>query len=573
MSTILIVDDEPMNRKLLATLLGYDGYRIVEAADGAEALDVVRKERPALVLTDIVMPTMDGYEFVRQLRRDADVAHTPVMFYTANYFEREARGLATACGVFHVLTKPAERETILRTVRAALASTLVANAPALNMAEDGFGGEHLRLMTDKLSAKVNELEATKQRLHALVAIGQQLSLHVHIEPLLTAFSRAAREVIAARIAAVGILADDEQTFSRIVVAGIGDAQVPPELRAPQARSATPLGIAIARRGVYRSSDALLRIGTVGGDDGSQVKTFLGAAISLGDRILGSICVGGKLGADAFTDEDEQIAVSLASQLAVAYENAHRLQKVEEENVELERRVALRTAELERSNEELEQFAYVASHDLQEPLRMVASFTQLLSRRYAGRLDSDADEFIGYVVEGAERMKALITDLLAYSRVNARGAPPMQVAADRPLQRALANLAPAIDEQQAVVTVDPLPTVLVDEAQLVQLFQNLIGNAVKFHGETPPAVHVAAECRGGECLFSVRDNGIGIEPQYANQIFVMFQRLHSRSAYPGTGIGLAICKRIVARLGGRIWMESMPGAGTTFFFTLPSALEA
>jgi light-regulated signal transduction histidine kinase (bacteriophytochrome) len=247
--------------------------------------------------------------------------------------------------------------------------------------------------------------------------------------------------------------------------------------------------------------------------------------------------------------------------------------VEEENVELERRVALRTAELERSNEELEQFAYVASHDLQEPLRMVASFTQLLSRRYAGRLDSDADEFIGYVVEGAERMKALITDLLAYSRVNARGAPPMQVAADRPLQRALANLAPAIDEQQAVVTVDPLPTVLVDEAQLVQLFQNLIGNAVKFHGETPPAVHVAAECRGGECLFSVRDNGIGIEPQYANQIFVMFQRLHSRSAYPGTGIGLAICKRIVARLGGRIWMESMPGAGTTFFFTLPSALEA
>jgi light-regulated signal transduction histidine kinase (bacteriophytochrome) len=202
--------------------------------------------------------------------------------------------------------------------------------------------------------------------------------------------------------------------------------------------------------------------------------------------------------------------------------------------------------------------------------MVASFTQLLSRRYVGRLDGDADEFIGYVVEGAERMKALITDLLAYSRVNAPAAPPKQVAADTPLRQALANLAPAIDELHAVVTVDQLPTVLADESQLVQLFQNLIGNAVKFHGEAPPAVHVTAECRDREWRFSVRDNGIGIEPQYADRIFVMFQRLHSRSAYSGTGIGLAICKRIVARLGGRIWMESTPGAGATFFFTLPSA---
>jgi len=155
-------------------------------------------------------------------------------------------------------------------------------------------------------------------------------------------------------------------------------------------------------------------------------------------------------------------------------------------------------------------------------------------------------------------------------VNAQGAPPKPVPADRPLRRALASLAPAIDEQQAVVTVDHLPTVLADESQLVQLFQNLIANAVKFHGEAPPAVHVAAEGRGGEWLFSVRGNGIGIEPQYTDRIFVMFQRLHSRTAYPGTGIGLAICKRIVDRLAGRIWMESTAGAGTTFFFTLPSA---
>jgi len=232
--------------------------------------------------------------------------------------------------------------------------------------------------------------------------------------------------------------------------------------------------------------------------------------------------------------------------------------------------ALRAAhdELARSNSELEQFAYVASHDLQEPLRMVASYTQLLGKRYAGKLEGDAKEFMAYIVDGAGRMKQLIEDLLAYSRVGTRGKEFRPVKLDTVVGRARVSLRAALDETGGELTNDPLPEVVGDDMQLFQLMQNLAGNALKFHGAAPPRVHVSAVEKEREYVISVQDNGIGIDPQYFERIFMVFQRLHDKGEYPGTGIGLAICKKVVDRHGGHLWVESQPGKGSCFKFSLP-----
>jgi signal transduction histidine kinase len=228
----------------------------------------------------------------------------------------------------------------------------------------------------------------------------------------------------------------------------------------------------------------------------------------------------------------------------------------------------RTEELTRSNIELDRFASVVSHDLQEPLRMITAYVHLLQTQYAGKLDKDADEFISFAVDGTKRMQVLINDLLAYSRLDTRGKEFAATDCNMVLMRTLLNLKTAMDESGARVTHDQLPTVVGDELQLGQLFQNLIGNAIKYHGPRPPEIHVGCEQDGPVWRFAVRDNGIGIEPEYAERIFVIFQRLHTRHEYPGTGIGLAICKKIVERHRGKIWVESEPGKGSTFYFTLP-----
>jgi len=284
--------------------------------------------------------------------------------------------------------------------------------------------------------------------------------------------------------------------------------------------------------------------------------FVGFPLIAGEALLGVLAGFSQVA----LPDDTMTAVGSISD-AIAFGVARRRAEIELDE---------RARELARSNADLEQFAYVASHDLQEPLRIVASYTQLLARRYKGKLDHDADEFIAFAVDGVTRMQRLIRDLLAYSRVGTRGRELGSVSLDKVLANALDNLRQALDDTGGQVTHEPLPEVTGNEGQLTQLFQNLIGNALKFHGPAPPRVHVSVRKERTEWRFAFEDNGVGIEHQYFDRIFIIFQRLHSIEKYPGTGIGLALCKKIVEKHGGRIWVESEPGRGTTFIFTLPLA---
>ena len=294
--------------------------------------------------------------------------------------------------------------------------------------------------------------------------------------------------------------------------------------------------------------------------------------------------GGKLDASSLagiTSRDEigilaSVFTLMTNRIKEAMEDLRRLNRelqVSERDLKmhrdhLEELVKARTAELTRSNAELGMFAYVASHDLQEPLRMVGSYLQLVDTRYREKLDAEAREFIEYAVDGAKRMQVLINDLLAFSRIGTQGQAFQPADCEAVLQTAMRNLQLAIRESGAQITHDPLPTLMGDATQLAQLFQNLIGNALKFRREESPEIHIRAGLKDGIWCLSVRDNGIGIEAKYFDRIFVVFQRLHGRVAYPGTGIGLAICKKIVERHGGTIWVESEFGKGSTFHFTIP-----
>jgi light-regulated signal transduction histidine kinase (bacteriophytochrome) len=261
---------------------------------------------------------------------------------------------------------------------------------------------------------------------------------------------------------------------------------------------------------------------------------------------------------------------LVKEHTVEFEDLNKQLKRElAERKRAEEKVKESLEELERSNTELEQFAYAASHDLQEPLRMVTSYAQLLEKRYKDKLDDDAKDFINYAVGGATRMQKMIDGLLLYSRIQTRGKHFVPIDCSSVVAQAISNLKIHIDETHAIVESDDLPTINADEMQLIRLFQNLIDNALKFHGSEVPRIHISASGRGNKWMFSISDNGIGIDSKYKDRIFVIFQRLHGEEEFPGTGMGLAICKRIVERHSGQIWVDSDLGQGATFYFTIPS----
>ena len=316
-------------------------------------------------------------------------------------------------------------------------------------------------------------------------------------------------------------------------------------------------------------DALAKVPVLPDEEVKKKMDFLAALASF----LGQSGVT-KLNLQGLMDQQEQNIRERTQDLKDAQiATLNMMQDAEEarqaaENANAELKVMME--ELERSNTELQQFAYVASHDLQEPLRMVSSYTQLLERRYKDKLDEDAHDFINFAVDGANRMQRLINDLLAFSRVTTRGKEFVPTDLSSVLGEAMANLQQRVEETHALIINDDLPTLPVDRSQIIRLFQNLLDNGTKFCGTEAPRIHISAEEQKKEWRFCFRDNGIGIDPQYKDRIFIIFQRLHAKGDFPGTGIGLALCKRIVERHGGNIWVESKPGEGAAFYFTLPKA---
>jgi signal transduction histidine kinase len=420
---------------------------------------------------------------------------------------------------------------------------------------------------DKTQAHARE-EAAQAQIELLNHVGEILSAELNLDTLLPAIVEAGTDLSGADM---GIF------FSEGVVEGVRKFALRCASGIPLPDASTRLGEDAVMDGMQFSWRKILRCSDLADSpfesNDAWIKSVaeklsLGSCIALPvmsrpGAVLGVVLFG-RRSCEQFSEREESVAISLASQAAIAIDNARLFTMAEQER----RRLEAARQILQRSNEELRQFAYVASHDLQEPLRTVASFTQLLVSRYSNVGDSDAAEFVAYIVDGVERMSSLIHDLLQYSSTGAsKTLPTAPASVEGALAEVLFALSASIDASSAAITYDHLPEVWVENRSLITLLQNLIGNAIKYRGDKTPRIHVSAEASDANWRFSVRDNGIGIPAEYRERIFGIFKRLHGKEI-PGTGIGLAICQRIVQWHGGDIWVESEAGSGSIFYFTLP-----
>jgi PAS domain S-box-containing protein len=500
---ILVVDDRPANLLAMRKVLARVEAELIEAGNGNDALVLCLDHEFALILLDVDMPGMDGYELAELLRGEPKTAQVPLIFVTASYSDEVHRRRGYGVGAVEYIQKPVD-DFILR--------SKVAVFLELYLSRKGLEAELARSETMAAALKDGEarLRVSEQKFRNLVENTADMIWEIDCDGRFTYVSPRSLDLL-------GL--DPTDLMGRTLAS----------LCRPEDSSRISLALLNGNHRVEVALEAA---------DGHRVHTecsvvpFLDAAGTL-------------IGHRGIT-RDISIRKKVQAELA------------------------RKTAELERSNADLEQFAYVASHDLREPLRMVNSFLGLLERRIAGTLDDECREFIAFAKEGAQRMDHLILDLLDYSRIGRNALPEQPVPLGRSLDTALANLTVAIAESGAEVAVaTDMPSLCVDDVEFVRLFQNLVANAIKYrHPERAPRIVVSARHEDEEWVFAVRDNGMGIEPQYFNRIFQIFQRLHTRGEADGTGIGLAVCKRVVSRYRGHIWVESVPGEGSCFCFTIP-----
>jgi PAS domain S-box-containing protein len=504
---ILLVDDTPDNLVSLEAALYGLGEQLVMASSGKEALRHLLNDDFAAILLDVRMPEMDGFETAELIRSRPRSRQTPIIFLTG-YKNEEHLFRGYDLGAVDFLFKPIVPEVLRSKVAV--------------FVELGRTSAKLKEQADTLRKQAEILKKAEQKFRALLEAAPDAMVMCHDDGQ--------------------IVMVNSQTE---VLFGCGRDN----LLSRNIRSLVPEWE--FQRPAETDSEKLQP-----GDIGRELHAV---------REDGSTFPVGISVRPLHTEEGVVITTAIRD-ISIRRRNEDQIRQL---NATLEQRVMERTEALLQSNEELQQFAYIASHDLQEPLRTVSIFAQLLAKRYQSALDADADQFIRYIVDSSERMERMIHDLLDFSRVDARGTDHfVRTRCDEALDDAIRNLHSLIEENQAVVTFGSLPVVLGDPVQIARLFQNLMVNSIRYRSEEAPHIHIAAEEKEREWLFSVQDNGIGIEPQYAEKVFGIFKCLQPRDKYPGTGMGLAICRKIVSRHEGRIWVESDLGRGANFKFTLP-----
>jgi signal transduction histidine kinase/CheY-like chemotaxis protein len=537
---ILVAEDDPEARELLLLLLEGGEYSLLEAADGMEALDMLRTERPDLLITDIVMPRMDGYELVRRLREDDRTAHTSVIFCSASYHEREVREMARSLGVQSTLAKPFDHKT----VRTIVDATLAARSS----------------LADTVSTPtVQVIGGAQERLSALVAFSRRLFGHTEAEAIVESTCHAARDILLAQCAQL-VLADVDGTRHTSTASGLSNEQVERLLRtrmyAEMLQSLEQGGCALFP---MVPADTSPNGGT---NQPGDFISMLGVPVASVSHHYGYLCVINRIGLPGFTDEDLGVARAIAAQVAVAYENARRY-------YDLEQRVAERTAALEVANRELEAFSYSVAHDLRAPLRLIHAHVQML-RDYRGSPTAREPLIhLDQINRGAREMSALIDGLLALSRISHMEMRREVTSLDELVKRAVNQVRGESGGDRVVEwRLASLPSIACDPDLMLQVFANLIDNAVKY---SRPRAHAVIEIGIGTAdaqkYVFVRDNGVGFDMRYARKLFGVFQRLHRQDEFEGTGIGLATVSRIIERHGGRIWAESRLGQGAEFRFTL------
>lgn len=506
---ILLVDDTPDNLTSIEAALSGLGEELVLANSGKEALRHLLNEDFAAILLDVRMPDMDGFETAELIRRRPRSRQTPILFLTG-YRNEEQLFRGYDLGAVDFLFKPIVPE-VLRSKVAVFVELSRVNA-------------RLKEQADALRNQAEVLQKAELRFRSLLAAapdpmvvckedGEILMVNAQTEFL---FSCGRERLIGRNI--------------RALVPGWEFRRLP------------------------------------GWDENTDGPRPVERGIELTASPEGATPFPVEISFSPLQTEDGLVVISAIRDISERRKTDEQIRQL---NVSLEQRVLERTDALMRSNEELEQFAYIASHDLQEPLRAVSIYTQLLSRRYQGRLDAEADQYIDFIVEGAQRMERLVHDLLDFSRVEANGSDFfVSMSCEEALDDAMRNLHPLIEETGAIITRQDLPRVIGDPVQITRLFQNLLVNSIKFRSSEKPCIDVVAQPQGKDWFFSVRDNGIGIEPQYSEKVFGIFKSLNPRDKRSGSGMGLAICRKIVTRHQGRIWVESELGKGSTFFFTLP-----